>query len=220
MVISDMHSFFDTFVLQMDNFLIAFYRITGASLVDYFIGTFVLAFLCVIIGEVSVSLAIKFNKRYLDSMSREMKQKEMLSIAAYRAGDKDGYRSLNKEATDVWGKHFFTMVAYSAGILWPIPFALGWMQTRFAGVEFDLAFPLSLLFGKSVGYIFTFIPVYILKPHPIQIHAPSSALFQGNPESTQSSRFRKLMLSIMQQVTVDSKNTAAQSRCQPSAAGN
>ena len=162
MVISDMHSFFDTFVLQMDNFLIAFYRITGASLVDYFIGTFVLAFLCVIIGEVSVSLAIKFNKRYLDSMSREMKQKEMLSIAAYRAGDKDGYRSLNKEATDVWGKHFFTMVAYSAGILWPIPFALGWMQTRFAGVEFDLAFPLSLLFGKSVGYIFTFIPLYIL----------------------------------------------------------
>jgi len=168
MVISDMHDFFHTFVLQMDNFLIAFYRITGASLVDYFIGTFVLAFLCVIIGEVSVSLAIKFNKR-----------KEMLSIAAYRAGDKDGYRSLNKEATDVWGKHFFTMVAYSAGILWPIPFALGWMQTRFAGVEFDLAFPLSLLFGKSVGYIFTFIPLYILSRILFKYMRPHLPYFKG-----------------------------------------
>jgi hypothetical protein len=179
MAFSDMHSLFDTLVLQMDNFLITFYRITGVSLVDYFIGTFVLAFLCVIIGEVSISLAIKFNKRYLDSMSREMEQKEMLSIAAYRAGDRDGYRSLNKEATDAWGKHFFTMVAYSAGILWPIPFALGWMQTRFAGVEFDLAFPLSLLFGKSVGYIFTFIPVYILSRILFKYMRPHLPYFRG-----------------------------------------
>jgi hypothetical protein len=157
-----MDSFFDTFALQADRFLIAFYRITGYSLLDYFIGTMVLAFICVIIGELCVSLAIRFNKRYLDSMSREMKEKERLSLEARQAGDTDSYKALNKEATDVWGKHFFTMVAYSAGILWPLPFALGWMQTRFAGVEFDLAFPLSLIFGKSVGYIFTFIPIYIL----------------------------------------------------------
>jgi hypothetical protein len=157
-----MDSFFDTFALQADSFLIAFYRITGYSLLDYFLGTMFLGFLCVVIGELSVSLAIRFNKRYLDSMSQEIAEKERLSMAAYRDGDKDGYKALNKQATDVWGKHFFTMVAYSAGILWPIPFALGWMQTRFADVEFALAFPLSLAFGKSVGYIFTFIPIYIL----------------------------------------------------------
>jgi hypothetical protein len=91
-----------------------------------------------------------------------MKEKEALALQARVAGDKAGYKALNKEATDVWGKHFFTMAAYSAGIFWPIPIALGWMQTRFAGVEFDLAFPLSLIFGKSVGYIFTFIPIYVL----------------------------------------------------------
>ena len=157
-----MFSSLDTLVLQADSFLIAFYRITGYSLFDYFIGTMFLGFLCVVIGELSVSLAIRFNKRYLDSMSREMVEKERLSLEAHRAGDTEGYKALNKEATDVWGKHFFTMVAYSAGILWPLPFALGWMQTRFADVEFDLAFPLSLIFGKSVGYIFTFIPIYIL----------------------------------------------------------
>ena len=188
-----MGSFFDTFVLQADSFLIAFYRITGYSLLDYFIGTMFLGFLCVVIGELSVSLAIRFNKRYLDSMSREMNEKERLSMAAYREGDKDGYKALNKEATDVWGKHFFTMVAYSAGILWPIPFALGWMQTRFSGVEFDLAFPLSLVFGKSVGYIFTFIPIYILCRILFKYLRPHLPYFKGvqrliNESGTQKSR--------------------------------
>jgi len=157
-----MTNFFTAFFYHIDGILIFFYRLTGDAFADYIVGTMILAFICVIIGELSVSLAIRFNKRYLDSMAREMKDKERLSLEARRAGDMDGYKALNKEATDVWGKHFFTMVAYSAGILWPLPFALGWMQTRFAGVEFDLAFPLSLIFGKSVGYIFTFIPIYIL----------------------------------------------------------
>ncbi len=157
-----MHNLLDTFYFNVDAFLIVFYRITGASLIDYFIGTTVLAFLCVLVGELSISLAIRFNRSYLDSLSREMKEKEQLSMAAYRVGDKARYQHLNKQATDVWGKHFFTMVAYSAGILWPIPFALGWMQTRFQGVTFDVVYPLNLVFVDGVGYTFTFIPLYIL----------------------------------------------------------
>ena len=175
----DMSSLLNTLTLQVDSFLIVFYRITGYSLLDYFIGTMVLAFICVVIGELSVSLAIRFNKRYLDAMNREMKEKEMLSLQARSAGNKAGYKSLNKEAIDVWGKHFFTMVAYSAGILWPIPFALGWMQTRFAGVEFDLAFPLSLIFGKSVGYIFTFIPLYVICRILFKYMRPHLPYFKG-----------------------------------------
>jgi hypothetical protein len=174
-----MTNFFTAFFYHLDGFLIYFYRLTGYAFADYIIGTIFLSFICVIIGELSVSLAIRFNKPYLDSMSRKMKEKEMLAIQAYGAGDKDGYKSLNKEATDVWGKHFFTMVAYSAGILWPIPFALGWMQTRFAGVEFDLAFPLSLIFGKSVGYIFTFIPLYILCRIFFKYMRPHLPYFRG-----------------------------------------
>ena len=178
-IFMDIYGLFDTLALQADSFLITFYRISGYGLIDYFIGTTILAFICIVIGELSISLAIRFNKRYLDSMSKEMKEKEMLSIAAYRAGDKDGYKSLNKQATDAWGKHFFTMVAYSAGILWPIPFALGWMQTRFSEVQFDLAFPLSLIFGKSVGYIFTFIPIYILCRIFFKYMRPHLPYFKG-----------------------------------------
>lgn len=150
------------FYQSVDSFLILFYRLTDEAFINYLIGTFCLAFMCVLIGELSVSLALRVNRRFIDQMTEEAARKERLSLEAYQMGDMRGYKALNKEATDVWGKKFFTMVGYAAGILWPIPFALGWMQTRFSAVEFHLAFPLSLVFGKSVGYTFTFIPLYIL----------------------------------------------------------
>ena len=174
-----MQYYVDLLFYQVDPFLIFFYRITGVPLVDYFIGTFNLAFLCVVIGELSISLAMRFNKRYLDAMSKEIKEKEQLSIAAYNSGNKFEYQSLNKEATDAWGKHFFTMVAYSAGILWPIPFALGWMQTRFDGITFDMAFPLNLIFTDGVGYAFTFLPLYILGRILFKYMRPWLPYFKG-----------------------------------------
>ena len=174
-----MTTFFSNINYHIDGFLIYFYRLTGHAFVDYIIGTFCLAFFCVVIGEISVSLALKFNRRYFDEMNAEMLAKEKLSLQAYKAGDVASYKALNKEATDVWGRRFFTMVGYSAGILWPIPFALGWMQTRFAAVEFDLAFPLSLIFGNSVGYIFTFIPIYILCRIIFKYLRPHLPYFRG-----------------------------------------
>ena len=174
-----MQDFFNSFLYHADGFLIDFYRLTGHPFIDYLIGTTILAFMCVLVGEVSVSLAIRFNQRYIDEMAQEIDQKEKLSMAAYKAGDKPGYKALNKQATDAWGKHFFTMVGYSAGILWPIPFALGWMQTRFSDVDFDLAFPLSLVFGKTVGYLFTFIPLYILARIVFKYMRPHLPYFKG-----------------------------------------
>jgi hypothetical protein len=171
------------FYLLADSFLIFFYRITGMPLVDYFMGTFFLAFLCVVVGEISVSLALRFNQRYIDEMTTEMETKEKFSMEAYRSGDRTSYRALNKEATDAWGRRFFTMVGYSAGILWPIPCALGWMQTRFADVQFALAFPLSLVFGKTVGYIFVFIPLYIFCRILFKYLRPFLPYFKGVQKS-------------------------------------
>lgn len=157
-----MSSLIDTIAFSADTCLIQLYRLTDIPFVAYLIGTFLLAFLCVITGEITISLALKWNRRHIEALNRETREKERLSMQAYQAGDRAGYKALNKEATEAWGKKFFTMVAYSAGILWPIPFALGWMQTRFMDVPFPLAYPLSVVFGETVGYPFTFIPIYIL----------------------------------------------------------
>jgi hypothetical protein len=90
-----------------------------------------------------------------------MNKQEALAINAYERGDMVCYKALNKEATDAWGRKFFAMMGHSAAILWPVPFALGWMQTRFQGVDFGVMFPLSLV-TDSVGYTFSFFPIYVL----------------------------------------------------------
>lgn len=157
-----MQLWIENFYLAFDAVFVGGYRLTGFALLDYLIGTLLLCLVAVVVGEVTVSLALRINKRYTDSMNAETERNEKLSIAAYEAGDMVSYRALNKAATDSWGKQFFTMAAYSAGILWPIPFVLHWMQWRFGEVAFPIAFPFSLLFTEGVGYLFTFFPLYIL----------------------------------------------------------
>ena len=152
---------FNQFYYAIDSWIIFFYRVTGIGIVDYMIGTFCLSIIAVILGEMTISLALRFNTPYLTGLSHRMKEKETLSIQAYETGDMAGYKALNKEATDAWGKKFFAMLAHSAAILWPVPFALGWMQTRFAGIDFPISFPFSLVM-ETVGYTFTFFPIYVL----------------------------------------------------------
>ena len=151
-----------TAFIWIDRLLIAGYRVSGFAFADFLLGTLWLAFICVLIGELTVSLALKINRRYFVQMNTEMRHKEQLALDAYHAGDMTAYEALNKQATDAWGRRFFTMFGYSAGMFWPLPFALGWMQTRFVGVEFAIAAPISWIFGASASYPFVFIPIYIL----------------------------------------------------------
>jgi hypothetical protein len=151
-----------TAFVWIDRLLIAGYRLTGFTFVDFLLGTFYLGFLCVIVGELTVALALRINRRYFNQLNADVSEREQLALRAYQAGDMKSYKALNKQATDAWGKQFFTMFGYSAGMFWILPFALAWMQSRFAGIDFAIAPPLSWIFGASVGYTFIFIPLYIL----------------------------------------------------------
>lgn len=154
-------NFYKTVYADIDAFLIFFYRITENPVIGYFIGIFVLSVICVIVGEFTISLAFRFNKKYIDHDNRKMVKMQNLSVRALMAKDKMSYKACNKEANEAFGKVFFKQIALAASSLWPIPFALGWMQTRFLDVEFLLPCRLPAL-GESVGYSFTFIPMYIL----------------------------------------------------------
>lgn len=146
---------------MIDPVLIYPYRLIDHALVGFFLGTFCLALICVVIGEVTLSAAIRFNRRHIDALKYEIADREALSWQAHALGDHEGYQALNKQANDAWGRHFFSMAAYSAGMLWPIPFALFWMDGRFHAVEFSLFWPLSLILHTPVGYPFFFIPLYV-----------------------------------------------------------
>jgi hypothetical protein len=175
----DMEQTFFKALRLIDPILIGFFRVTGYPLVDFFTGVFCLCMTCVVLGELTISAAIRLNRKHLQDLKQEVSYKEKLSFQAYAADDRVSYKALNKAANDAWGRYFFTMAAYSAGILWPVPFALGWMQTRFQNVDFELAFPLNLVIGDQVGYPFIFIPMYILTRIIFKYLRPRLPYFRG-----------------------------------------
>lgn len=175
----DMEQTFFEALRLIDPILIGFFRMTGYPLIDFFTGVFCLCMTCVVLGELTISAAIRLNRKHLQDLKQEVSYKEKLSFQAYAADDRVSYKALNKAANDAWGRYFFTMAAYSAGILWPVPFALGWMQTRFQNVDFELAFPLNLVIGDHVGYPFIFIPMYILTRIIFKYLRPRLPYFRG-----------------------------------------
>jgi len=140
----------------LDPYLIWFYRLTGQAAVDFVIGTLVLAGICLVIGEVTVSLTSRFLRKRLGEKTAEAQKYQNLSMDALKAGNKEAYQAANRLANDAFGHTFFQQAALSAGFLWPVFFALAWMQHRFL----DLEFPLPGI-GWSLGYIGIFILLYV-----------------------------------------------------------
>ena len=145
----------------IDGFLISFYRIIEIPILGYYLGTALLSLICVVIGQMTYCWAYRRNHRFFSSDNREMVRMHNLSIRALGAKNKGAYKNCNKQANDAFGKYFFAQVAIGISSLWPVPFGLGWMQSRFADVDFAL--PMTLPgFGSSVGYLFTFFPIYVM----------------------------------------------------------
>jgi hypothetical protein len=140
----------------LDQYLIVLYRLTGHVGVDFVIGTLVLAFICLVLGELTIFLVFLFIRKHIDAKTTEAEKYQNLSMDALKAGNKEAYLAANKLAKDAFGHSFFQQAALSAAFLWPVCFALGWMQERFLDMEFPLPFV-----GVSLGYIGVFIIIYV-----------------------------------------------------------
>lgn len=144
----------------IDTVLIPFYRFPDNPLLGYYLGTLILSFASVIIGEYSISLAFRINKDRISRDNQEMNHFQDLSLEALKSGDKAAFKACNGIANEVYGKSFFMQIALSAASLWPVFIALGWMQYRFAEVEFHFPFSFPLA-GDTFGYAATFLMCYI-----------------------------------------------------------
>jgi hypothetical protein len=142
--------------LYLDPYLIWFYRLTGSAEVNFLFGTLALAVLCLLLGEFTSFLASLIVRRHFEQVSGEAKRYQDLSMEALKSGDRPAYEAANKLANEAFGKSFYSQVALSATFVWPIFFALGWMQHRFLEVTFPLPF-----IGFSLGYIGVFLILYI-----------------------------------------------------------
>ncbi len=146
--------------IVMDSFLMPFFRFPESSLFGYYLGIVVLSILCIVIGEYSISFAFRINRKMIVRDNKHIERYEKLSIDALKAGDKSAFKACNGIANEAFGKSFFTQITLSAASLWPLFFALGWMQYRFSEVEFNLPFSIPLI-GGTVGYFSTFLLCYI-----------------------------------------------------------
>jgi len=139
-----------------DSVLASFYMLTGDPIWNYYIGTFLLALLAVIIGEFTISVVFRINRSHLEKLDKRLSDMKELSQKALDAGDEKSYRACNKEASEAFGRSFFNKFGLSAASLWPCFFALAWMQRHFM----DASIPIPLV-GLDVGYFPTFVVSYI-----------------------------------------------------------
>jgi hypothetical protein len=150
----------DIYFRQMDAFLIFFFRLAANPMLGYLIGIAVLGLLCAVIGDLTVALAYRVNGVFFRRDTQELVSMQNKSLLALQARDKKSYQACNEVANDSFGKVFFSQIALGASSLWPVPFALQWLDGRFGEVAFLL--PMALGDRTTVGYAFTFIPMYIL----------------------------------------------------------
>ncbi len=146
---------------MIDSLLIAPYRWPQDPVTGWWLGTFILGLWAVVLGQITLSLLHLANRSFLSDASRETMEYHERSINALREGNRSAYRAINGLANEAFGRTFFLEAAMACGALWPAACALGWLQTRFS----EVAFPLPLFIppmGKTVGFSFIFILVYIL----------------------------------------------------------
>lgn len=140
----------------LDTFLIRFYRLTGQVWVDFVIGTFLLTVICLLLGEGTLYLVFQFSWKRLAEKMAEADKYQTLSIEALKAGNREAYEAANKLAKEAFGRSFMHQLTLSGAFLWPVCFALAWMQYRFLEVEFPIpGTPWSL------GFIGVFILIYV-----------------------------------------------------------
>ncbi len=146
--------------LWLDRLFLPAYHLVRDPVLAYFLGTFLLALGCVVLGQLLLYLMVAVNRNYTESLLAELVHWNNLAVEAVERGEGEAYRIFNQEANQVFGKLFFLHLAQSSAFLVPIPFVLYWMQVRFGTIEFPLPFRVPFL-GSTVHYLFTFGMLYL-----------------------------------------------------------
>ncbi len=140
----------------IDPMLATLYGLTGHPVVDLVLGTFILALAAAVVGEFTISVVFRINRRHIDELNRRFRRLNRMCEEALERGDQDTYRLLNQEANDAHGRVFFSRFGLSAAALWPVFFALEGVQR----LHRESAIPIPLT-PWSANYVVVFIACYI-----------------------------------------------------------
>lgn len=148
-------------LLFLDPWLIAPFRWPDSAPAGFFLGASLLCLYCVLLGDAAYLGVLALNRRRMAGFKQEMEQQNELAETALRMGDKASYKAVNKQALDAFGHSFSLGAAIFTSSLLPLPFALAWMNLRFADATPELPLDLPLV-GRQPSYLFYFVLLYIL----------------------------------------------------------
>ncbi len=140
----------------LDPYMVWVFRLPADPILGFALGLAYAALLATVIGELCMAGAYFFNKDAFAKSNSEMVRHNNMSLRMLARKNKAGFKLLNKEANDYFGKNFFARIALFASSLFPAFFIMGWIDMRYGSVEFLLPW-----LGK-VGPGFFFVPTYIL----------------------------------------------------------
>ncbi len=149
----------EPFLKVIDPALIAPYRLFENPMLGWWMGTFLLAFWAVLIGEITVALVYRVNRSPVAEHLKKTQYYHEQSLKAKAAGDEKAYSGINKLANESYGKSFFLFLAMGMASLWPAFFAAAWLNMRFG----DIVFAMPRWAGSfELNFIAPFIVLYIL----------------------------------------------------------
>jgi hypothetical protein len=151
---------FRDFFVALDPYVIWAFRLVDGPWAGFLLGSLLLNLFCVVLGDITSILARRLNRKVYGAYHDDMVRHHNLSVKALQNANKEAYKAVNKQANDAFGKYFFSQAGAFTLSIWPLPFALAWMEMRFGGIALDLPFAIPGV-GQSVFYQFFFIPIYI-----------------------------------------------------------
>lgn len=90
----------------LDPVLIVPYRLPEDALSGFLFGTLCLTIICLAVGDVSLRIVMRLNRRRLEELHTDMEHHHKLSETALRMGDKESYKAVNSQAHDAFGHYF------------------------------------------------------------------------------------------------------------------
>jgi len=146
------------FLKTIDPVLIAPFRLFDDPLVGWWAGTLVLAFWAVLLGEFTVAVVYRVNRRPVAEQWKQTAYYHEQSLKAKQAGDESAYAGINKLANEAYGKSFFLFIAMGMASIWPAFFAAAWLNLRFG--EISLFLP-RWLGGAELSFLAPFVLLYL-----------------------------------------------------------
>lgn len=124
-----------TFPGWLDSMAIAPFRWIADPIAAFWVGSAVLALVCLVLGQVTTKLALWGNGALMRGHVRDASRYQKTSLDMIKAGQPGDYSGVNRLANEAFGKAFFLGVALGAAGLWPLFFAAAWMELRFSEVR-------------------------------------------------------------------------------------